>query len=382
MNGFDALLHHALVVGVKRHVGVHVAVTGVHVQRNEHASAQYAGVNGVNFGAYFFKGVAWEDLKEFGAHLFFPGHAYRAVVNEVKDRLAAVFAQHGGRQREPQSGKLFGLFANLVVEVMAQVKPACADGLHQFERLRNGGFQQKFLRNARRQRRFTERNVAVQVVFERIEHFKLVVDRALDVERFAAERVFADLVERNHHVFVELEGVGVCADGRRLAAFVPEGKARFGCFGDKTFAVDFGAKVDYAADGFFESGFVAADDVAHNHHLGIVSALTLDRIVNRFQIAVVKVFEAGEHTTFVAVAEQVGNFQNCFARKRGSAEKFQADRVSQGRHLVQNPARRSNDAVGAFLLNRRQPAKELVGDILAETFAAVDAAGGDKIASA
>ena len=133
----------------------------------------------------------------------------------------------------------------------------------------------------------------MQVVFERIEHFKLVVDRALDVERFAAERVFADLVERNHHVFVELEGVGVCADGRRLAAFVPEGKARFGCFGDKTFAVDLGAKVDYAADGFFESGFVAADDVAHNHHLGIVSALTLDRIVNRFQIAVVKVFEAG-----------------------------------------------------------------------------------------
>ena len=28
VNGFDALLHHALVVGVKRHVGVHVAVTG------------------------------------------------------------------------------------------------------------------------------------------------------------------------------------------------------------------------------------------------------------------------------------------------------------------------------------------------------------------
>ena len=72
----------------------------------------------------------------------------------------------------------------------------------------------------------------------------------------------------------------------------------------------------------------------------------------------------------------------CGANVAGSAEKFQTDRVSQGRHLVQNPARRSNDAVGAFLLNRRQPAKELVGDILAETFAAVDAAGCDKIASA
>ncbi len=36
------------------------------------------------------------------------------------------------------------------------------------------------------------------------------------------------------------------------------------------------------------------------------------------------------------------------------------------RHLVQHPARRDDDAVGAFLLHARHAAEELVGHVLAQ----------------
>ena len=42
-----ASLQHLVVVGVDRDVGVHVAVAGVHVQRDEHAAAQHVLVNRV-----------------------------------------------------------------------------------------------------------------------------------------------------------------------------------------------------------------------------------------------------------------------------------------------------------------------------------------------
>ena len=46
-HGLDALLHHGIVVGIKRNIGVHVAVARVHVKRNEDAPAQHAVVDGL-----------------------------------------------------------------------------------------------------------------------------------------------------------------------------------------------------------------------------------------------------------------------------------------------------------------------------------------------
>ena len=240
--------------------------------------------------------------------------------------------------------------------MVTQKAPARTYGLNELEGLGNGRIQKQLFGNSGGKCRLSKRNVTAQIAFECIKHFELVVNRALDVERFTAERVFTDFVERNHHVFVELEGVGVRTDGCCFAAFMPEGKARLRRLGDKTFAVDFGAKVNHSTDGFFKRGFVVADDVSHDHHLGIIATFALDRIVDCLQVAVVEMFESGKHAALVAIAEEIGNFQNGFTGQRCRAEELQADRVGQRRHFVQNPARRGDDAVGAFFLNRRQAA--------------------------
>lgn len=120
MNGFNALLHHALVVGVKRHVGVYVTVAGVHMQSDENAASQNAGMNDVNFGTNFFKSVARKNLKELGTHFLFPGHAHRSIVDKIKDRFVAIFAKDGCRQRDAQIDQCFGVFTDLGVKMVTQ----------------------------------------------------------------------------------------------------------------------------------------------------------------------------------------------------------------------------------------------------------------------
>ncbi len=48
-------------------------------------------------------------------------------------------------------------------------------------------------------------------------------------------------------------------------------------------------------------------------------------------------------------------------------EEFQADGARIFRHPVQNPARRGDQSVAAFLLHARQAAEEFVGDVLAQS---------------
>ena len=82
-----------------------------------------------------------------------------------------------------------------------------------------------------------ELRLAAQVRFQRVEQLQLVRERELDVDALDGVRVLAESLERDHHVFVDLERVGVARDGRGLRAVAPERLARLGAGRREAFAV-------------------------------------------------------------------------------------------------------------------------------------------------
>ena len=158
------------------------------------------------------------------------------------------------------------------------------------------------------------------------------------------------------------------ADGGRTASFVPELKA-FGLgFGNEAFAVAFGADGDDALSDFVQGGFIIPDDVAHEHHLGILTAAAFDWVIDGVQIPVVQVFETGQHASLGVRIEKLRDFDDGGTREPRSAEKFQTHGARKRRHLVQNPSGGGDKTVAAFLLNAWESPQAFVGDVFAETF--------------
>ena len=71
---------------------------------------------------------------------------------------------------------------------------------------------------------------------QRLTQGQFVAQTQLNVDALNAVGVLGHAWQRNHHVFVDLESVGVFADGRRALAVEPEFLARLGADGDKPFA--------------------------------------------------------------------------------------------------------------------------------------------------
>ena len=61
----------------------------------------------------------------------------------------------------------------------------------------------------RRNGKLAEFDRAAQVSSHGVEHLKLIADGTADIEKFAGIGVFADLVQRNHDVFIQFKGVGM-----------------------------------------------------------------------------------------------------------------------------------------------------------------------------
>jgi hypothetical protein len=71
---------------------------------------------------------------------------------------------------------------------------------------------------------------------QRVDQLELVAQAQLDVDALDALGVLAHARQRDHHVLVDLEGVGVLGDGRRALAVEPELLARVGADGDEALA--------------------------------------------------------------------------------------------------------------------------------------------------
>jgi hypothetical protein len=107
--------------------------------------------------------------------------------------------------------------------------------------------------------------------------------------------VLAHARQRDHHVLVDLEGVGVAAMAAvrlrssqnflRASALTATKPSPLRAVGD----------AHHLAGGARHGGLVVADDVAHQHHLGQAAALALGGVAHRLQVAVVQVLQAGQH---------------------------------------------------------------------------------------
>jgi hypothetical protein len=89
-DGGIRLLQHRVIVGVDRNVRVHVAVAGVHVQRNEHTAAQNLPVDDVAAGEQRLEGAAGEDAFERRADVLFPRDDDCAALQVAKRRVQMV----------------------------------------------------------------------------------------------------------------------------------------------------------------------------------------------------------------------------------------------------------------------------------------------------
>jgi hypothetical protein len=67
----------------------------------------------------------------------------------------------------------------------------------------------------------------------RIAQGQLVLNRQFDVDALDSVGVFAQALQRNHHVFVDFKGVGVLGNGGGAAAVEPEGFAGIGRYAIK-----------------------------------------------------------------------------------------------------------------------------------------------------
>src|SRR5690606_6075046 len=117
-----------------------------------------------------------------------------------------------------------------------------------------------------------------------------------------------------------------------------------------------------------DRGVVIAHDIADQYHLGQGAALAFGRVADSPQVALVQVLQprqdgAAGAARRVQVALDFDDRGYGIARL---AKELHADRPGMGRHAVQDPACRRDQAVAAFLLYTGQAGQELVGDVLAQ----------------
>ena len=371
------VLQHVVVVRVDRQVGVHVAVAGVHVQRHENAAAQHLLVDRLRLVEDRLELAAVEDLAQLGANLRLPRHADRAVLQQVEQvgvRLVHQTIVDGLREvAQTQADQAGACRIHRRVEVVQQILPAGARAAHQLLRLLYAVFEQLgagdlvgVVGAAQRQ------VVAREEVLQRVSQLELVLDRQLDVDALDAVGVLAHAVERDHHVFVDLEGVGVLGNRCRTRAIQPEFLARLGAHGHEAFTALAVGQADHFRGGARHGVIVIADDVTDQHHLRKRIALALGGVADRAQVALVQVLQASQDGTALLGlgVEVVLDLDDARHRVSRLAEELQAHSADRLGHAVQNPARAGDDAVAAFLLHTGQARQELVRHVLAQAFLA------------
>ena len=128
-------LQHRVVVGIDRDVGVHVAVAGMHVQRDEHAAAQHFLVDRFALCQHGRECGAREDPLQRCANLGLPRHADRVVLQQVDDAQAGALVELAGQVREAELVQLRQRRCQRSVEVRQQPLPAAACVRDQLARL-------------------------------------------------------------------------------------------------------------------------------------------------------------------------------------------------------------------------------------------------------
>ena len=338
------LAQHLVVVGVHRDVGVHVAVAGVHVQRHEDARAQHLGVDRLDRLHHRLEVAPGEDVAQRLAQLRLPRDARAVQLHGL---------EHGG-----------------VVEALEGGAPARGHLARELQRAGRTVAQQVGApRAVARLLRAPHRHVAREERLEAAAELELVADRELDVDALDAVGVVAQALERDHHVLVDLEGVGVARDGGGARAVEPEALPLLRRHGDEALAVARVGDAHHVRGGLGRGVLVVAHDVGDEDHARPSPALRLGGVADRLHVALVQVLEAGEDRLRVRFHVAL-HLDDGGHRPLHVAEELEAHRAHVLRHAVQDEGRRGDEAVAAFLLHAGEPREELVGHVLAEALLA------------
>ena len=282
------LLQHLVVVGVDRDVGVHVAVAGVHVQRDEHAAAQHLLVDAPALRRGSARTRAPSKICCSGARtcVF---HDTRSVwsCSAVEERCAPA------RRRVSIGGAAATSQARACQpDHSARTSPPAAPARAPTRSPSSSadGMSSRVLALAQRQRPPAKKRL------ERVEQRELVArcDSSM-LMRSMPSRVLAQALQRNHHVLVDLERVGVLGDGGGARAVEPELLARLGADGDEAFA----ARARWPCAPLREAARATASSSSptmspNSTIFGQAAALALGGVADRAQVALVQVLEAGQ----------------------------------------------------------------------------------------
>ena len=241
-------LQHGVVVGIDRQIGVHVAVAGVHVQRHE-----IRGSSGFVHEARRRRPVP-ADIR-------------------VRQKSAASSLAHFALPRHAQ-GVILQRWNTVVwpldatSSVLAMASSALAGGasrLSSSQRQRARVLSSKASARSRRSAvicgsatvssSWNSGSSPLEKRFQRVQQFELVGDGQLDVDALHAVGIIRQPVQRNHHVLVDLEGVGMGGDGGGAGAVEPEFLARFGRHGDEAFTAAGIGQLHDVRGSFAASGF-------------------------------------------------------------------------------------------------------------------------------
>ena len=213
-----------------------------------------------------------------------------------------------------------------------------------------------------------QREGSVKQLAEFDQQTQLVARGQLNVDPLNGIGVLTHAPERDHHILVDLERIGVAGDRSGARAVEPEFLARIRADRDEPLAMTGICQPHDFARGGSHRRFVITDDVAKQHHLGQDAALALGRVPDGAQVALIQVLEPGKQGAARAsgAIQVILDLDDRRDRIAGLAEELQAHCARVAWHAVKHPARRSDQAIAAFFLDPGKSCEKLVGHILAK----------------
>ena len=312
--------------------------------------------------------VAVEDILQRGFQFLLPRDAHAVVLQAMEEHWVGslVFQRAGDNAKACE--RCFRLRQRRV-QMIQQPLPTRAYVRNKFQCALNAVTDQHILADVG-VARVEGQVVAIQIIGEGVAECQFVSDRKLDINALDAVAIIAHAWQWDHHVFVELERIGVLRNRRSARAIQPEVLALFSADGDEAFGA---AQVAHAHNfgGRLHNGvFIVANQVADQHHLRAAMTFSLGGVTNGLQITLIEVLQAGQqYAEFAPTAfgfEIVGDLDDGRDGFAHLTEEFETDGARVRRHLVQYPTGGDDDAVGTLFLYAGNTAQKLVGDVLAQ----------------
>ena len=239
-------LEHLVVIAVHRNIGVHVAVPRVHMQRDPDPAFQHALVDADTFTQDGVERNTGEDASQRRKKLGLPARA-QAVVLQVGKQL---------------------------LDPVQPVLPLCPHIAQQFQRLHHTVPQHLCRADGHGVILAPDWQIRTRKKqFQFVAQLQLVAQTQFNIDALDAVRVFGHARQRDHHVFIDLEGVGVARDGRRAFAVQPELLARLGADRNKPFAATAIRQPHDLRTRMGDLVGIVARNVADQHHLRQTRAL-------------------------------------------------------------------------------------------------------------